>query len=56
MPAPKTDLPRFYGIGFDPETGELHGKGRRQRLRPQSARVLALLVERAGEAVRREEL
>lgn len=56
MPVRKTGLPRFRGITFDPETGELHRNGRRLRLRPQSARVLAFLLDRAGEAVRREEL
>ncbi len=49
-------LRRFRGILFDCETGELHVEGRRLRLRAQSARVLAFLVDRPGEAVAREAL
>jgi DNA-binding winged helix-turn-helix (wHTH) protein/TolB-like protein len=41
---------------FDPDAGELTREGRAIRLQPQPARVLALLVERAGEVVSREEL
>ena len=47
---------RFDGFEFDPATGELTGGGRQVRLEPQPAKVLALLVERAGELVGHEEL
>lgn len=46
----------FAGFSFTPDTGELVAVGRRIRLEPQPARVLALLVERSGELVTREEL
>lgn len=41
---------------FDPESGDLVGRGRRGHLRPQTAEVLALLAARRGELVRRAEL
>jgi DNA-binding winged helix-turn-helix (wHTH) protein/TolB-like protein len=41
---------------FDPDTGVLTCEGRPIRLQPQPARVLAILVSRAGSAVTREEL
>lgn len=47
---------RFDGCAFDPATGELDRGGRRVRLEPQPAKVLALLAERAGELVGHEEL
>ncbi len=47
---------RFDGFEFDPATGELVGDGRRLRLEPQPAKVLALLAERAGELVGHDEL
>lgn len=46
----------FGGFEFDPASGELSREGRRVRLEPQPAKVLALLVERAGELVSRDEL
>jgi DNA-binding winged helix-turn-helix (wHTH) protein/tetratricopeptide (TPR) repeat protein len=52
MPA----LVRFGDFEFDPKSGELSRRGRRLPLQPQPARVLARLVERAGEMVGRDEL
>ena len=51
-------MPRFrFGLfDFDPATGTLSREGLPVRLQPQPARVLALLVERAGVIVSREEL
>ena len=48
--------PRFDLFEFDSATGEVVKDGRCVRLRPQPARVLAHLLERHGELVRREEL
>src|SRR5438034_4297250 len=47
---------RFGDVEFDPLAGELRRGMDTTRLEPQPARVLALLVERAGEVVTREEL
>lgn len=47
---------QFGDFEFQPETGELKFRGRRCELQPQPARVLALLVERQGELVNREEI
>ncbi|MGH9331337.1 MAG: winged helix-turn-helix domain-containing protein [Vicinamibacterales bacterium] len=47
---------RFGLFDFDPATGELAREGTPVRLQPQPARVLALLVERPGEIVSREDL
>ena len=47
---------RFGDVEFDPLAGELRRGSETTRLEPQPARVLALLVERAGEVVTREEL
>jgi len=47
---------RFGGFEADLRTEELYRSGRRVRLPNQSFRVLAMLVERAGELVTREEL
>jgi DNA-binding winged helix-turn-helix (wHTH) protein/TolB-like protein len=41
---------------FDPATGDLRREGRPVRLQPQPAKVLSVLVERAGETVSRDEL
>lgn len=46
----------FGPFHFDLEKGQLTRGGRRVPLRPQPTRVLRLLVARAGELVRREEL
>jgi DNA-binding winged helix-turn-helix (wHTH) protein/TolB-like protein len=47
---------RFAEFELDAASGELLGPGGRHRLEPQPARVLAMLVERAGQLVTREEL
>lgn len=47
---------RFGEFEFLPETGELSLRGRRSRIQPQPASVLALLIERRGELVTREEI
>jgi TolB-like protein len=47
---------RFGRFEFAPDTGELRGPVSRLRLRPQSGRVLALLAERPGELVTRDEI
>jgi DNA-binding winged helix-turn-helix (wHTH) protein/TolB-like protein len=47
---------RFGQFVFDGDSGALTREGVRRRLQPQPARVLALLLERAGELVSREEL
>ena len=41
---------------FDPAAGTLAREGRPIRIQPQPARVLGLLVERAGDVVTRDEL
>jgi DNA-binding winged helix-turn-helix (wHTH) protein/TolB-like protein len=46
----------FGDFEFDPIAGELRQGGTTTRLEPQPARVLAVLVERAGKVVSREEL
>jgi TolB-like protein/DNA-binding winged helix-turn-helix (wHTH) protein len=47
---------RFEGFELDLRTGELRRDGTPVRLQPQPAKVLALLVSRAGEVVTRDEL
>lgn len=47
---------RFGDFELSLATGELRKAGRRIRLRPQSCKVLALLLERPGELVTRDEL
>ena len=47
---------RFGQFEFDAATGELTRGGTPVRLQPQPARVLALLVERAGTIVTRDEI
>jgi DNA-binding winged helix-turn-helix (wHTH) protein/TolB-like protein len=47
---------RFGVFAFDPEAGTLSRDGSPLRLQAQPARVLAMLVERAGDVVTREEL
>jgi DNA-binding winged helix-turn-helix (wHTH) protein len=47
---------RFGLFDFDPAAGTLAREGTPVRLQPQPGRVLALLVERPGEVVTREEL
>ncbi len=47
---------RFGQFVFDADSGALTRDGVLRRLQPQPARVLALLLERAGEVVSRDEL
>ncbi len=47
---------QFGQFTFDPDGGTLTRNGNPVRLQPQPARVLALLVARAGEVVSRDEL
>ncbi|HEV8348282.1 MAG TPA: winged helix-turn-helix domain-containing protein [Vicinamibacterales bacterium] len=47
---------RFADFEFDERAGELRRNGTTRRLEPQPARVLAVLVERAGDLVSRAEL
>jgi len=47
---------RFGPFEFDPLKGDLLKEGHRQKLQPQPAKVLSLLVSRPGELVLREEL
>src|SRR5437867_7220998 len=47
---------RFASFEFDERAGELRRAGTTRRLEPQPARVLAVLVEHAGEVVTRAEL
>jgi eukaryotic-like serine/threonine-protein kinase len=47
---------RFGPFALDRRTGELSKHGRRIRLQEQPMRILALLVERPGELVTREEI
>jgi DNA-binding winged helix-turn-helix (wHTH) protein/TolB-like protein len=51
-----TDRVAFGLFELDPATGTLTREGRPIRLQPQPARVLAILVGRAGEVVPREDL
>jgi DNA-binding winged helix-turn-helix (wHTH) protein/TolB-like protein len=51
--APRSSFGLF---DFDPATGELRREGRPVRLQPQPAKVLAVLVECAGDTVSRDEL
>ncbi len=50
------ELVVFGAFEFDPRTLELRRAGARLNLPPQPARLLALLVERPGELVTREEI
>lgn len=51
-----SDRLRFEGYELDVRAGELRKHGVRLRLRGQPLQVLAILLERAGEVVTREEL
>ena len=58
-PPPRKSGPervRFEGFEADLRTEELSRAGRRLRLPHQSFRVLAMLLEKAGQLVTREEL
>jgi DNA-binding winged helix-turn-helix (wHTH) protein len=55
----ETTEPRRYRFGvfeFDPSTLQLRRNGRLVRIRPQSLRLLALLIGRGGELVTRDEI
>ena len=47
---------RFERFRLDPQTGELWKDDRRVKLKPQPARVLALLANHQGSVVTREEI
>lgn len=47
---------RFGAYEFDRNLGELHRSGNRIALEAQPTKALALLLEKAGEAMSREEL
>ncbi len=54
-----TDLPRLLRFGqfeLDLRTGKIYKEGKRIKLQEQPCQVLALLIERPGELVSREEL
>src|ERR1700745_1826009 len=53
---PPTDIFHFGIFQLDLRAGELHKAGVKVKLQDQPFRVLALLVERAGQVVTREEL
>ena len=55
-PAPPNRIARFGVFDLDPRTGELRKRGVRVRLQEQPFQILALLLERAGDLVTREEL
>ena len=52
----KQSLVRFNGLVFDLRAGELCRDGTALKLQPQPAKVLALLITRAGQVVTREEI
>ena len=56
MPAPQSRIARFGVFEVDLAAGELRKSGVKIRLQGQPFQVLALLLERAGEVVTREEL
>jgi TolB-like protein/DNA-binding winged helix-turn-helix (wHTH) protein len=53
---PPTQRRRFGPFELDPSVGELWRDGRRIRIQEQPLRMLAVLLERPGEVVTREEL
>ena len=55
-PSTLTEIVRFGIFQLDLKTRELHKAGVKVRLQDQPFRVLAVLVDRAGEVVTREEL
>lgn len=56
MPSTSPRRVRFGRFELDATNAELRKDGRRMRLRPQALTLLALLVDRAGELVTREEV
>src|SRR5450631_1969528 len=55
MPSTPTPI-RFVDFELDLLTGELRRSGVLQKLQPQPARILTILVSRVGEVVTRQEL
>src|SRR6267142_439989 len=55
-PTPIADVVRFGIFQLDLKARELHKAGAKVKLQDQPFRVLAMLVERAGQVVTREEL
>src|SRR3984893_7315225 len=55
-PSPPADIVHFGIFQLDLKAGELHKAGVKVKLQGQPFRVLALLVDRAGQVVTREEL
>ena len=55
-PSPQTDVVHFGIFQLDLKARELHKAGVKVKLQEQPFRVLALLVDRAGQVVTREEL
>jgi len=55
-PPPPGRLYRFGSFELNTRTGELHRNGLRIRIQEQPQRLLAALLERAGDLVTREEL
>jgi TolB-like protein/DNA-binding winged helix-turn-helix (wHTH) protein/Tfp pilus assembly protein PilF len=53
---PRRGLVRFGAFAVDLRSGELHKEGVKIKLQEQPFRLLALLLERAGEVVTRDEL
>src|SRR5271154_4210759 len=52
----EVDVLQFDGFELDLSTGELRGRGTRVSLQPQPFKILALLAERAGQSLTREEI
>src|SRR5260370_6545871 len=55
-PTPRRGLVRFGAFAVDLHSGELHKEGVKIKLQEQPFRLLALLLEHAGEVVTRDEL
>ena len=56
MPPSNTSVIRFGSFEMDLQAGELRLAGARLKLQPQPFKVLAMLVDRAGEVVTREDI
>src|SRR5688572_6617781 len=56
QPVAEAGMVQFGHFQFDQETLELRERGTLRRLQPQPAKVLRLLIARAGELVTREDL
>jgi DNA-binding winged helix-turn-helix (wHTH) protein len=55
-PEPKNGVLRWGTFELELASGELRNRGSSVKLQPQHAQLLALLVERAGQVVTREEI